>query len=172
MKIIFFLILFPVALFALIEEPNYNFSLDQFDSIMPGTKKEVVEQKFGKGSLLKKNPETIKYLLKHQRYVFPVIVQYDETGTTQDFYAKLPSYFFHSVFHQAIITRFGKQNQYIKGTRNALYIWDNIKGNKIIYSGSCTITCFPEFYTVIPLKQSLTPLLNSFSIVEKTTGIL
>lgn len=71
-----------------------------------------------------------------------------------DFYAKLPSYFLHDIFLQSLVNRYGKQNSYVKKERSAVYIWNNIEGNKHYYSGSCTITCFPVFYSVIALTPT------------------
>ena len=54
------------------------------------------------------NPDLIKdlgevriyrFYVDQIRYKFPVFVQLDQ-GKALDFYAKLPSYFLHDVFHQ------------------------------------------------------------------------
>jgi hypothetical protein len=91
-----------------------------------------------------------------------VIVQSQE-GKILDMFAKLPSYFLHDVFHQSLINRFGKQDEYKKYGEEAIYKWTKSPLTHV-YSGACTITCFPIFYTVFPTDQKterpFTPLIE------------
>ncbi|MEI8346567.1 MAG: hypothetical protein WCG27_03815 [Pseudomonadota bacterium] len=137
-------------IFAEVQAPNYDFSLDALQIFYPGNKKEDIEAKYGKGEVMEKNDKVlmVKYYIAHLRYKFPVIVQYID-GQTSDFYARLPSYFLHDVFHQSLINRIGKQDQYEKKNEEATYSWNNKDGKRHVYGASCTITCFPIFYTVI-----------------------
>ncbi len=110
--------------------------------------------------------KTIKYYIAHKRYKFPVYIQV-KGDDILDFFAKLPSYFLHDVFHQSLINRLGKQDEYFKKEANAVYQWNNKDGIKHIYSGGCSITCFPIYYSAIIVKpkKGLTghrPLIEKF----------
>jgi len=151
-----------------VDPPNYDFSLDKLKTFMPGEKLEEIKKTYPNGELYSKNglTETHKYYVEHLRYKFPVFVQY-ESGIVTDFFARLPSYFLHDVFHQSIINRYGKQSQYKKYEESAVYTWNDISGNKHIYFGSCTITCFPIYYTVISLKNSNKSIMETQLALEK-----
>jgi hypothetical protein len=134
-----------------VEAPNYNFSLDQFSEIEPGKAFPPDEKKFGKPTFLEKRGDLELYRLRvaHIRYRFPVMVQVAQKKIV-DFHATLPRYFLHDVFHQSLINRFGAQDKYFKIEENALYIWESKGDLKRVYSGTCTITCFPIYYNVAP----------------------
>lgn len=142
---------FPRA-YSKIEPPNYDFSLDAFNKFAPGVTYDDIAKDY-KPELVMENPDgtaVYKIYINHMRYVFPLFFQTYQKKII-DYIARLPSYFIHDIFHQSIINRYGKQNKYTKKENSAVYIWDNIQGtNKIIYSGSCTITCFPMYYALIP----------------------
>lgn len=148
---------------AKVEAPNYNFSLDTLADFYPEKKRDDIEKLHGKGEVMSKTGgvETIKYYVAHIRYKFPVIVQMKD-GKVLDFFAKLPSYFLHDIFHQSLVNRMGKQNTYKKVGEEAVYIWEK-NSLKHVYSGACTITCFPIFYTVFPTdkKGGFKPLLET-----------
>lgn len=152
MKIIalFFLIFITVPLSAKVEPPNYNFSLDTFNDFWPGASLTAIEKKYGKGLLVKNIApiKTYKFSVEQLRYKFPVFIQVYQ-GKILDFYGRLPTYFLHDIFHQSIINRYGVQDIYKKIEQNAIYIWKNKKNARIIYSGTCTITCFPIYFTGI-----------------------
>jgi hypothetical protein len=139
--------------------PNYNFSLDSLKIFFPNNKLDDIEKKSGKGLLVKKNGGFIikKYFVSHIRYKFPVFVQY-ENNRSLDFFARLPTYFLHDIFHQSLINRYGPQNQFLNLENSSLYVWQNINGLKLVYNGSCTITCFPQYLfgsKAIPPKTEL-----------------
>lgn len=152
MKKLLTLLLFLHSLLALskVEPPNYNFSLDTFNDFWPGTQLQQIQTKYGKGQLTKnsKKTQTYRFLVEQLRYKFPVFVQVYE-GRVLDFYGRLPTYFLHDIFHQSIINRFGKQDIYKRVEQNAIYMWKAKKNARIIYSGTCTITCFPIYFTAI-----------------------
>lgn len=131
---------------AKVDPPNYNFSLDELAVFSPGKKLEEIEAKYKQiETINEKGPKKIIRLnVKQLRYVFPVYV-YIENGISQGYYARLPSYFLHDLFHQSLINRYRKQDLYQLKDNHAVYIWNNIKGTSLIYSGACTITCFPVF---------------------------
>ncbi len=155
------------------EPPNYNFSLDAFQSFKPGTSLEDIKKKYPKSELIqeKAGTQVIKIYVAHLRYKFPVFIQFKNQIAT-DFLARLPSYFLHDVFHASLISRFGKQDSYLKKEESALYTWRGEKdGIKRQYFGTCTITCFPVWYSEVstqeandknysPLTQSLFLSLN------------
>ena len=104
-------------------------------------------------------------MISHVRYIFPVYVQINK-GVISDFYARLPTYFLHDIFHQSLITKFGKQTKYYRQENDAIYTWKNVNGLKIIYSGSCTITCYPNYVSymkVSKVRGEYIPLLQKFS---------
>ncbi len=135
---------------AKVDPPNYNFSLDTFNDFWPGKTLDSLQKKYGKGTLIKTEGSVTSYrfLVEQLRYKFPVFVQIHQNKVL-DFYGRLPTYFLHDVFHQSIINRFQKQDSYKKIEQNAIYIWKNKKNARIIYSGTCTITCFPLYFTAV-----------------------
>lgn len=160
------MIIIPTStLLSKVDPPNYDFSLDELALFMPGSPLSKIEEKYGKAPPYEKTgkSEIYRFYVKQIRYVFPVFVQVIE-GKSVDFYAKLPSYFLHDIFHQSLINRLGKQDKYIKKERHALYIWNNKNNLKHTYHGACTITCFPIYYSAHTLNQELkfTPLLEQF----------
>lgn len=153
---------------SLVEAPNYNFSLDMLKPFYPDGDIKAVEKDFGIGEIIKENGQQklTKYYLRHIRYNFPIYLQTDN-GKSTGFYATLPSYFSHDLFHQALINRFGKQDHYFKKENHAVYVWNNKENNKIIYNGGCTIICFPVYLTIFKNdKAGATPPL----IEEIMTG--
>lgn len=162
---------------AVITPPNYNFSLDTFADFAPGADLEGLKTKYGKSFFMNEDGgiKTYKFYVSHIRYKFPVIVQ-TTNGKVIDFFALLPTYFLHDVFHQSLINRIGKQDRYKKIEENALYIWNSKNGIKHIYSGTCTITCFPLYYSQIPDQippqtNNFKPLIEQYLKIE-TKGVL
>jgi len=148
-KIFLFLILsFSLNLNAEVKPANYDFSLESLKVFKPGSTRAAFEKKYGKGEVWKEENKTVilKYYVAQIRYKFPVYVQVFD-GKVVDFFARLPTYFLHDLFHQSIINRVGKQDKYFRVENNALYKWVNKKGIDYTYSGTCTITCFPIFYS-------------------------
>lgn len=145
---LFLILCLSFSAFAEVTPPNYNFSLDSLQVFKPGSTREAFEKKYGKGEVWKEQNKTVvlKYYVAQIRYKFPVFVQVFD-GKVVDFFARLPTYFLHDVFHQSLINRIGKQDKYFKVEGNALYSWKNKKGIDHTYSGTCTITCFPIFYS-------------------------
>lgn len=135
--------------YAEIIPPNFDFKFNDFNLFMPGALRKGIEKKYtdGKEIKLSDSLKVMKYQLKNARYSFFILVQYQQ-GKVTDFYTRLPSYFSHDVFHQSIINRFGKQDLYKKIEEQAIYIWNKKSKNKHFYSGACTITCFPVYYSV------------------------
>lgn len=165
--ILFLLFLASLQLHAKVTPPNYNFSLDSLKFFKPGSTRESFEKKHGKGEVWKEKNKTIilKYYIAQIRYKFPVFVQVFD-GKVVDFFARLPTYFLHDIFHQSIINRIGKQDKYFRIENNALYKWSNIKGIDYIYSGTCTITCFPIFYSEALVKPPVN-MKNYLSLIEQ-----
>ena len=93
-----------------------------------------------------------QYYLTHLGYKFPIFIQYAET-IILDLYVRLPSYLLHDFFHQTLINNYGMQQSYILKDSTAVYTWDS-DGVQRVYSGGCTISCFPIFYTEINSSES------------------
>ena len=146
-KTAFFLsIIVPLAL-GKVSPPNYNFSLDKLQVFYPGNSLEDIQKSYGKGELYSQGGDNpiYRFRVTHARYRFPVFVQFDK-GLATAFWASLPTYFLHDVFHQSLINRYGKQDRYVKRENSALYIWNEQSGATLVYSGQCTITCFPAYF--------------------------
>lgn len=153
---------------AKIDPPNYNFSLDNLDEFAPGKNLAEITSKMGSGITVRKEGSllTKKYLIDHRNYKFPVVVNFSQDKVA-DMYAVLPSFFIHDIFHQSIINRFGKQDEFKNLNGTSVYIWKNKNNLKIIYSATCTITCFPLYYSLVSLEASaaasFTPMIESLS---------
>ena len=150
--------------FSKVEPPNYNFSLDTLKDFYPESDVKEVEKKYGAPEVMSGGGGnlTLKFYVSHIRYKFPVLVQ-TQDGKIVDMFAKLPSYFLHDIFHQSLINRFGKQDEYKKYGEEAIYKWNKTSLTHV-YSGACTITCFPIFYSVFPTtikpEKPFTPLIE------------
>ncbi len=155
--------------------PNYDFSLDKVQVFLPGTKLSEIQKKYPENELMIKEDGfiTYRYYIEHIRYKFPLLVQ-TYNGIVTDVFMKLPSYFLHNVFHQSLINRIGPQDKYKKIEEQAIYIWSNKKNLKHTYFASCTITCFPVYYSVEQVQQNYskqyTTLLTKFNASE--SGLL
>jgi hypothetical protein len=138
--------LFPSLLLGKVDPKNYNFSLDQLNDFNVNKTIQEIKTKYGDGEEVFKDNKTItyKYYISHIRYRFPIFVTFYQEKSL-GYFAKLPSYFLHDVFHQSLINRFEKQDHYSKQGNAAIYIWNNEKGMRYTYHGQCTITCFPVY---------------------------
>ena len=150
-----------------VDPPNYDFSVDKFEVFMPGQSKAEIEKIYKDGELTFNSSgfQTYKYFVEHIRYKFPIFVQYFDNKVT-DFHARLPAYFLHDIFHQSLINRLGPQDKYRKVEEQAVYIWKNKKNFRHVYSGGCSITCFPIYYSVrfedSSKQANYLPLLEKF----------
>lgn len=130
------------------ETPNYNFALETLDPFRPGASWQELLATHGTGEVIKRRDElrVHRYYVAHIRYKFPVFVTIENDEITK-MKARLPNYFLHDIFHQSLINRFGPQDEYFKKEEQAIYQWQEQELTHT-YMGSCTITCFPVFYTV------------------------
>lgn len=139
---------------AKVKAPNYNFSIDQFEQFSPGKNlSKLIKKQKPKVEFQDKSFITYKFYIKHIRYKFALLVQTKDSIVT-DFHARLPQYFLHDIFHQSLINRYGLQDKYKKSEESAIYKWINKNNISHVYSGACTITCFPIFYTSYIEKHS------------------
>ena len=156
--------LFSTFTWAKIEPPNYNFSVDTLKDFYPDAQVSDLEKKYGKPEMMSGGAtrNTLKFMVAQIRYKFPVIVQ-TQDGKVLDMFAKLPSYFLHDIFHHSLINRLGKQDQYKRTGEEAIYVWNKTPLIHV-YSGACTITCFPVFYAVYPKEidptRPFTPIMD------------
>ena len=142
------------------DPPKYNFSIETLNDFSPGKEVTGLNGKYGKAEDLsgKRGVRTLKFNVAQIRYKFPILVQ-EQDGFILDSFARLPSYFLHDIFLQSLVNKFGKQTSYKKVGEEAVYIWEK-EDLKLIYSASCTITCFPIFYAAQPQKAKTLPLLE------------
>jgi hypothetical protein len=164
MKFLSFIILFlglNLNLHSKVIPPNYTFKIESFDDFYPEKDWSVVNSKYAGGARLKASyPELWRITITETMYIIPILVQHG-AGKISDFYAQLPSYFLHDVFHQSLISKLGMQQKYKRVDEEAVYEW-NLDGLTHVYSASCTITCFPIFYTVFKTEN------KSQSIFERS----
>ncbi len=148
------------------EAPNYDFSLDTLSLFFPGSSLKSIKEKYGEGDMVKNGAGLItrKFYVSHIRYKFPVVVSVVDDKIV-DMYAVLPSYFLHDVFHQSLINRFGKQDNYKLYNGTALYLWNNKNNMKLYYSSTCTLTCFPLYFSAVNAdgNANFTPMIESLS---------
>jgi hypothetical protein len=158
-----FLLIFSTYAVGKIDPPNYNFSLKSFEKLMPGNKLIDAKKAYPKLAIDEPGKNTIVYkvMVAQLRYVFPVYLQVQD-GIIIDFYARLPQYFLHDLFHQSLIDKIGMQNKYKRVDEHAIYIW-NKKGSVHIYEGACTITCFPIYYSSYLTNKVYEPLIKRFN---------
>ena len=129
--------------------------LEQLEAFMPGSSLKEIEPLYGKGENSTNNDENIGkrfYRIAKNGYTFSLWVQTSK-DTVVDFYARLPDYLPHDRFHQALIDRYGKQDQYFRQDSSAVYRWNEENNNRIIYGGQCSLTCFTLYLTVSPASK-------------------
>lgn len=90
------------------------------------------------------NHRLLRFSVEHLRYKFGAFVEL-RGDRVIGFFAALPSYFLHDIFHQGLINRFGMQDEFFHRDATSVYRWNNANGLTLTYSGACTITCFPIY---------------------------
>ena len=154
----FFIMFQPLN--AKVETPNYDFNLETLSVFFPGRSVSEIDSKFNQREVMgtEDGMKVIKYHVTQTKFSFVVFIQ-EKDGVVEDFFARLPSYFLHDVFFQSLTNRYGKQTTYKRTYEEAYYIWD-APPLKHTYSASCTITCFPIFYSVQKKEPEGPSLLN------------
>jgi hypothetical protein len=148
MKYFFIFLILSFKISAEVIPPNYDFKLTELDIFFPGKKLAEIKTKWGEGEIIEKGSvEMRRFQVTATNYQVIVLAQI-QNEVVIDFYARLPSYFLHDVFHQSLINKIGKQNQYLLDNETAIYKWNNVQGLEHTYASTCTITCFPIYYTV------------------------
>lgn len=147
------IIFFSSSVHAKVDPKNYNFSADTLADFFPGKTLAEIETKYGKAEIMRDRDDIkmLRFWVSQLRYKFPVIVQ-AQNGAVLDMFARLPSYFLHDMFHHTLIQRWGKQTFYKRVDEEAYYRWDDAE-KTMHYSASCTITCFPIYFSVAPAKD-------------------
>jgi hypothetical protein len=145
-----FLLTFSSMSWARVDPKNYDFSTDTLADFFPGKSLSDLEKKYGAPE--KMSAQMLRFWVSQIRYKFPVIVVIQE-GQVVDMFARLPSYFLHDIFHQSLINRWGKQDHYKRVDEEAYYRWDK-EEYLLHYSASCTITCFPIYFSAASKKIS------------------
>ncbi|MBT3235309.1 MAG: hypothetical protein HN353_05105 [Bdellovibrionales bacterium] len=164
-----------INLYGEVTAPNYYFTIKQFKPLSPGSAIAPAIKQYPDHTQLKEKGgiKLYQFNLNYQHYKFTVLVQSFD-GKVLDMFARLPTYFLHDIFHQSLIDIYGKQERYFRQERSAIYIWNNENGNRHIYSGSCTITCFPDYYTIMPvapppaMSGSYQPLIEQMKLGDIT----
>ena len=139
-----------------------QFDFDQITAFSPGKKVSEIPKTFGTPLDLElKDAQKVKlFKIKNKDgYTYPLLIQHVDDEIF-DFYARPPSYLLHDFFHRDLIKRYGRQNEYYLENGTGYYIWSN-NDLDIYYSGECTITCFPVFYSQVASKNKLPPTYKS-----------
>lgn len=149
---------------------DYNFTFDKFSPFMPTQNINDIKKIYPRVELINKTGAISLYRVEiiHDRYKFPLFFQI-KNDLVVDFFAKLPSYFLHDLFHQSLINRFGKQDKFTSTNNHSYYTWENQGDYIISYSGACTITCFPIYIHFIGKKEQT--LLKESLLIKMSTGI-
>jgi hypothetical protein len=152
----FLLLCCSFSLQAQIEAPNYDFNLEALNRFFPGQTLEQMKVDLGEPELMQEQkPRALyRFSIKHVRYQFPVFVEVLNDQSV-GFFARLPNYFLHDLFHQSLINRFGAQDQFVNRDSTSVYRWREKEGMTLIYSGACTITCFPIYLTGFNKQEEL-----------------
>lgn len=149
LKLFIFFFILKTPLHAAVKPAQEYFNLDTLKPFYPGIN--FLESDLSKynGRLIKTQNQTKMYRLdmKHANYAFPIFLQVQQDRVV-DLYVTLPTYFLHDVFHQSLINRYGKQDRYQLLNGTAYYVWEKNPQQTIHYSATCTITCFPIFFTI------------------------
>ena len=123
---------------------------------MPGQKQAFLDQQFPATTLQAQDTyRWKKYVLTKENYQVRIFAQFNH-GVVADFFAPLPSYFSHDVFLQGLIRLLGPAQKIDRQGEEAAYFWKQ-NNMRHIYAASCTITCFPVYYTVFDLQQAPQP---------------
>ena len=161
------LITFVNDSFSEVRAPQDHFMLEQLAPFFPGKSFSDIPDRWGKPKLMgrKGGVSLFRFKISHNHYRFPLMVQVYNNKVV-DFFASLPSYFLHDVFHQSLINRYGKQSTYIRKDKQAYYEWKTKQGLLHSYAGACSITCFPIYYSVYP--QTPPPGLPGYQTIFET----
>ena len=134
--------------------PQFDFTL--LRPFSPGNKPSSIPRKFGPGTEIKlKNSQSVRLyrVSGSDNYKFPILIQYSNDEIL-DMFVRPPSYLMHDFFHRDLITKYGKQNEYTYENGSGYYYWAT-ETKDVYYQGSCTITCFPIFYSEVAKKSKL-----------------
>jgi hypothetical protein len=134
------------AVQAQIIPPNYDFSFEQLEVFWPEQSLEQMIARHGAFETLQEQGghRLVRFSVEQLRYRFGVFVELRD-DTVLGFFASLPSYFLHDLFHQGLINRFGPQDQFRHVDSTSVYRWRDARGYALTYTGACTITCFPVY---------------------------
>lgn len=139
-----------------IKVPNYDFSYNSLNLFMPGqTNSTLLKNNFFTSTMYEDNAQLKiwKHKFIKKNYSLDIYTQVKD-DIILNTYVRLPQYFSHDQFLLELHKLFKKQNQYKRENASALYLWENAKGNKIIYQASCSITCFPMFIEIMDPKNN------------------
>jgi len=134
--------------------PQFDFT--KITSFLPGKKVSEIPKTFGDPIELElKDAQKVKLftIKNNDSYTYPLIIQHVDDEIL-DFYVRPPSYLLHDFFHRDLIKLYGNQNEYYLQNGTGYYIWSTSNVD-IYYSGECTITCFPVFYSQVATKNKL-----------------
>ncbi|MAW06872.1 MAG: hypothetical protein CME61_01170 [Halobacteriovoraceae bacterium] len=150
-----------------------QFNLNILTPFSPEGNIEEIPKKWGKGiDISIRGAQKVKLftIYGQDTYRFPVLVQY-EGKKILDFFTRPPSYLLHDFFHQSLIDKHGKQKEYFLTNGTASYIWVKDKIN-IYYQSTCTITCFPIFYSEVGKNVKNVPGYKSLGkLLEESEAI-
>lgn len=126
-----------------------SFTLSDIESYLPGKNISDELKTQIKAQLIQNKNDTKlwRFFIKENTYVIALFFQ-EKNNLILDLYLALPSYFLHDSFHQTLINKFGKQDRFLHHNGTSVYSWINKSDIEILYSATCTITCFPIFLNI------------------------
>ncbi len=99
--------------------------------------------------LFDKKSNITLYFLPIRTKSFHLNVTYQLQGDILlDFFVSFPSYLLHDEVFTSLWGRYGKQDEYLLNDATAVYRWHKKANENMVYVASCSITCFPVYWTV------------------------
>jgi hypothetical protein len=147
------------SIHAEITPPNYDFTLKSIDNFTPGKNIEEVKKENPKFDVFSDNgsQKILRFKLKRTNYTLDLYTQVKKDIIT-DVFVRLPQFFIHDLFLADLQKKWKKQDRFVRHDRTAVYVWLNKDNTNIVYSGSCSITCFPLFLEIVSTDKSVEPM--------------
>lgn len=140
---------------------NKDFNLELFAPLLPGQNWESTSKQLKKVETLQEqgSSKIIKAIFfDDQKNMFQAFVQINQ-NIISDSFIRPPTHMDHNEFLKALQKKYGKQNFFKNKDRSSMYVWDKIPDLKIVYQGSCSLSCFAMFISFASLQNKSNPSL-------------
>lgn len=134
----------------------YTLVIESLKNFSPGSAIKMIQEEYGKGrEYFRDGDDSIyRFILPGKKFNVTLFVRFKGDVATA-LWASLPTHLQHHLFHQALIAKHGKQDRYFKKENSGVYIWERDKNTRLIYSGQCTLFCFPLYLAIFSKEQEL-----------------